>query len=106
MIKYNTIQRAIIKAGYLQQKHTDIAAELGKNPKSVSEWLRRHNLKKCPNYSEMEIYILLNFSIKNCAQMIKIITFTTTFYNFYTYNQQPNNYNNVELYNSYKKIKI
>lgn len=55
---------------FKEKQHAEIAAELEKSPKAVAEWLRTHGMKKCPNYTEMEIYLLSNFKAKYCQQYI------------------------------------
>lgn len=52
-------------------KHSEIAGIIGKRAKTVSEYLRRRGLKKCQNYTDTEIYILLHFDIKVCKQFIQ-----------------------------------
>lgn len=55
---------------YKERKHSDIAAEIGKSPKAVSQWLRIHGFQKCPNYTEMETYLLANFTASHCLAFI------------------------------------
>ncbi len=47
-----------------------VAEILHKNPDTVNGWLLSHGYKKCPNYTEMECYLLSNFSVNACAQFI------------------------------------
>lgn len=47
-----------------------VAEMLNKNPDTVNNWLLQHGYKKCPNYTEMEVYLLENFSVTNCSQII------------------------------------
>lgn len=47
-----------------------VAEILKKNPDTVNNWLLQHGYKKCPNYTEMECYLLQNFSVQNCSQII------------------------------------
>lgn len=66
----NTYSEFYIKQNYRSCTHAQIAERLNKKPKTVSEYLRKRGLKKCPNYTEMEIYMLANFSVKHCANFI------------------------------------
>lgn len=63
-------QQFYMKSNFRSCTHNQIAEHLNKNPKTVAEWLRRHGLTKCSNYTEMELYMLSNFSAKHCLQFI------------------------------------
>lgn len=55
---------------YRHKTHAEIAAEIEKSPKAVAEWLRTHGLRKCPNYTENETYLLANFPASQCQPFI------------------------------------
>ena len=69
--KWTFNDRAIAIGNYKEMPIAQIAKELDRNPDTVNNWLRTHGYRKCPNYTEMEIYLLLNFSFDHCHQIIK-----------------------------------
>ncbi len=56
-------------------KYRDIAALIGKNENQVFAFLSRQHIRKIPNYTEMEIYMLQNFPVNICAPFIPHKTF-------------------------------
>lgn len=64
-------QKYYMQNNYRSCTHKQLAEQLNKSPKAVAEWLRKRGLKKCPNYTETEVYLLANFSVKHCSQFIK-----------------------------------
>lgn len=70
MKRWNKTSTILAVNNFKKLTHAEIAKNLDKNPKAVSEWLRSRGFLKCPNYTETEIYILENFPAKNCTQFI------------------------------------
>jgi len=70
MGKWTTRQKLIAIANYKKKDYLSIARQIGKKPDQVFALLSRNHIKKIPNYTEMETYILQNFPVKVCAQFI------------------------------------
>ncbi len=62
--------RMIMINNFREMPIRKVAEILNKNPDTVNNWLLQHGYKKCPNYTEMEVYLLENFSVANCSQII------------------------------------
>lgn len=70
MKKYNFHEATMAIKGYKHLPITEIAKDINRNPKAVYEWLRKTGYKKRPRYSEMECFLLLNYNINACKQVI------------------------------------
>jgi IS30 family transposase len=63
-------QRTLMISNFRDMSIREIAKMLNKNPGTVNNWLLRHGYKKRPRYTEMECFLLENFTVNHCSQII------------------------------------
>ena len=69
-MRWSKRQELIAIANFKKIPYRQISSMLGKSEKSISGRLCKSGYKKCPNYTEMEIYMLQNFPVRIVSPFI------------------------------------